>query len=159
MPNRFYVQSGNGGKACLSTYRKHSSKREKRLVYVACFSKNVCFVKMRKSNDKSLYFFAGDWSDENCVVPDNTTAKDVFGLQKCSATVTENCTNAENPSEQFWYNSVLNISLDGLGEPGDLGGFDYKLPLALMFSWLIVFLCLMKGVKSSGKVSSGKNCL
>ena len=67
--------------------------------------------------------------------------------------------NAENPSEQFWYNAVLNISLDGLGEPGDLGGFDYKLPLALMFSWLIVFLCLMKGVKSSGKVSSGKNCL
>merc|ERR1711963_1292493 len=96
--------------------------------------------------------YCGDWSDENCVVPDNTTAKDVFGLQKCSATVTENCTNAENPSEQFWYNAVLNISLDGLGEPGDLGGFDYKLPLALMFSWLIVFLCLMKGVKSSGKV-------
>ena len=56
MPNRFYVQSGNGGKACLSTYRKHSSKREKRLVYVACFSKNVCFVTIRKLNDKSLYF-------------------------------------------------------------------------------------------------------
>merc|ERR1711963_194671 len=74
--------------------------------------------------------YCGDWSDENCVVPDNTTAKDVFGLQKCSATVTENCTNAENPSEQFWYNAVLNISLDGLGEPGDLGGFDYKLPLS-----------------------------
>jgi hypothetical protein len=41
---------------------------------------------------------------------------------------------------------------DGLGEPGDLGGFNYYLPLALLLSWIVVFLCLMKGVKSSGKV-------
>ena len=56
MPNRFYVQSGNGGKACLSTYRKHSSKREKGLVYVACFSKHVCFVTNRKLNDNRIFF-------------------------------------------------------------------------------------------------------
>ena len=37
---------------------------------------------------------------------------------------------------------------------GDLGGFKYDLPLALLFALVIVFLCLMKGVKSSGKVSS-----
>jgi solute carrier family 6 amino acid transporter-like protein 5/7/9/14 len=36
--------------------------------------------------------------------------------------------------------------------PGELGGFDYKIPLALLLSWLVVFLCLCKGVKSSGKV-------
>lgn len=52
---------------------------------------------------------------------------------------------------QFWEKYVLNMT-DGLGEPGDLGGFNYYLPLALLLSWIVVFLCLMKGVKSSGKV-------
>ena len=42
---------------------------------------------------------------------------------------------------------------DGLGEVGDLGGFKYDLPLCLLLSWIIVFLCLIKGIKSSGKVS------
>ena len=42
----------------------------------------------------------------------------------------------------------------GLTEFGDLNGFKYDLPMALAFalSWVAVFLCLTKGVKSSGKV-------
>ena len=47
----------------------------------------------------------------------------------------------------------MNITKD-IGEPGDLGGFNYPIPLALLLSWIVVFLCLMKGVKSSGKVRS-----
>lgn len=108
-------------------------------------------------------YFTGEWSDENCRAPDNSTDnKDFFGLKKCDPfknenPVDDNCTFLQTSSEQYWYNSVLKINLSGIGEPGDLGGFDYPLPLALLFSWLVVFLCLMKGVKSSGKVSDGKN--
>ena len=43
LPNRFYVQAEMGEKLCLSTYRKHSSKWEKRLVYVV---HSFVFLKM-----------------------------------------------------------------------------------------------------------------
>ena len=80
------------------------------------------------------------------------------------------CTHQQVPAEQFWNRYILKLITKeqnserynetyeyGLPKPGDLGGFDYPIPLALMASWIVVFLCLMKGVKSSGKVSGGKN--
>jgi solute carrier family 6 amino acid transporter-like protein 5/7/9/14 len=61
----------------------------------------------------------------------------------------------QSSSEQFWERYVLRLD-NSLGGPqstfGDLGSWSYELPLALAFSWVVVFLCLMKGVKSSGKV-------
>ena len=105
----------------------------------------------------SLLFFTGNWTNEQCIVPTNETAAEFIGKTKCKLPDTPetnpNCTNLQSPSEQFWYRYVLKFKSDGLTEPGDLGGFDYPLPLALAMSWLVVFLCLMKGVKSSGKVS------
>ncbi|XP_043941296.1 sodium- and chloride-dependent glycine transporter 1 isoform X2 [Protopterus annectens] len=53
-----------------------------------------------------------------------------------------------SPSEEYWKYKVLNVS-------NDIGNFgEVRLPLlgCLATSWLIVFLCLIKGVKSSGKV-------
>ena len=48
----------------------------------------------------------------------------------------------------FFSFSVLEIS-PGVGHPG---GIKWQLLLCLVLSWIIVFLCLCKGVKSSGKV-------
>ena len=110
-----------------------------------------------------LWFFTGNWTNEQCIVPTNETAAEFIGKTKCKLPETPetnpNCTNLQSPSEQFWYRYVLKFKSDGLTEPGDLGGFDYPLPLALAMSWLVVFLCLMKGVKSSGKVSGKKLCM
>ena len=39
-----------------------------------------------------------------------------------------------------------------LDKPGDIGNMNWQLTLCLLLSWIIVFFCLMKGVKSSGKV-------
>jgi len=77
-----------------------------------------------------------------------------ISLPRCypNENITVNCTTKESSTLQFWEIYVLNLTKPRLGEPGDLGGFDYKIPLALFFSWTVVFLCLMKGVKSSGKV-------
>jgi solute carrier family 6 amino acid transporter-like protein 5/7/9/14 len=76
-----------------------------------------------------------------------------------------NCTYKQVAAEQFWTKYILKLVTKeqnserynetyeyGMPKPGDLGGFDYPIPLALMASWIVVFLCLMKGVKSSGKV-------
>ena len=46
----------------------------------------------------------------------------------------------------------MRLDKSGLKEFGDIGEIQWDLTLCLLLSWLIVFLCLMKGVKSSGKV-------
>lgn len=45
---------------------------------------------------------------------------------------------------------VLRLS-GGLDEPGDI---SYELVLCLIATWIIVYFCMWKGVKSTGKVKS-----
>ena len=47
---------------------------------------------------------------------------------------------------------VLGLKEDGLTTFGDLGPIRWQLLLCFLLSWIIVFLCVMKGVKSAGKV-------
>ncbi|XP_061423807.1 sodium- and chloride-dependent glycine transporter 1 isoform X1 [Lethenteron reissneri] len=53
-----------------------------------------------------------------------------------------------SPSSEYWKYYVLRLS-DSIGEFGEV-----RLPLlgCLALSWVVVFLCLIKGIKSSGKV-------
>ncbi|XP_033119227.1 sodium- and chloride-dependent neutral and basic amino acid transporter B(0+)-like isoform X3 [Anneissia japonica] len=51
-------------------------------------------------------------------------------------------------SEEYYRNKVLRES-DGIGE---LGGVVWHLFGCLIGAWVIVFLCLVRGIKSSGKV-------
>jgi len=97
---------------------------------------------------------------EEMVSADNSTenlgnSTGFLGMKRCVdndyVTITENCTYKETPATQFWEKYVLQIT-PGMPDAGSVGGFSWELPLCLAFSWLVVFLCLMKGVKSSGKV-------
>jgi len=58
----------------------------------------------------------------------------------------------QTSEEQFWEKNVLDIRESGLGEFGDLGEIKMDLAFFLLLSWIVVFLCLSKGIKSSGKV-------
>ncbi|XP_076818625.1 sodium-dependent proline transporter-like [Clavelina lepadiformis] len=55
-----------------------------------------------------------------------------------------------SPSEEYWQNRVLRINNSaGMEDPGSV---LWDLCLCLLLAWIIVFACLIKGVKSSGKV-------
>jgi len=69
----------------------------------------------------------------------------------------------ESAAEQWWERGVLHIhrapttlNEDGtevaLEQFGNIGELRWDLALALAISWLVVFLCLSRGIKSSGKV-------
>ncbi|XP_034447727.1 sodium- and chloride-dependent creatine transporter 1 isoform X2 [Hippoglossus hippoglossus] len=53
-----------------------------------------------------------------------------------------------SPVIEFWERKVLRLS-DGLHEPGDI---SYEMVLCLIATWIIVYFCMWKGVKSTGKV-------
>ncbi|XP_036358020.1 sodium-dependent neutral amino acid transporter B(0)AT3-like isoform X2 [Octopus sinensis] len=55
--------------------------------------------------------------------------------------------NLAGPSAYFWYRSTLDVS-SSIEESGSL---QLHLELCLFFAWLIVFLCMIKGIQSSGK--------
>ena len=123
---------------------------------------------------------------EKCYSLDEEGRKERLELPSCTKEILDdkyysggqmeeicNCTYQQVAAQQFWTKYILKLVTKeqnserynetyeyGLPKPGDLGGFDYPIPLALCASWIVVFLCLMKGVKSSGKVSmtgGGKN--
>ncbi|CAC5383826.1 unnamed protein product [Mytilus coruscus] len=50
--------------------------------------------------------------------------------------------------EEFWRENVLQIS-SGIGE---LGSFNWKMMLCYLLVWLIVGMCVIRGVKSIGKI-------
>ncbi|KAK1161062.1 hypothetical protein AOXY_G19947 [Acipenser oxyrinchus oxyrinchus] len=61
-----------------------------------------------------------------------------------------NTTGTVSPSEEYWSRYVLHVQgSSGIGNPG---GVRWNLCLCLLLSWIIVYLCILKGVTSSGKV-------
>ncbi|ESO94021.1 hypothetical protein LOTGIDRAFT_104703, partial [Lottia gigantea] len=56
----------------------------------------------------------------------------------------------QTASEQYWTRSVLMLQeADGLEW---LGGVSLRNCLLLFFTWILIFACLIKGIKSTGKV-------
>lgn len=61
--------------------------------------------------------------------------------------VTE-CIKSSTPTNYFWNRVAINTS-DSIG---DFGGFTWHMTICLVFAWIMIYLCVMKGIKSSGKV-------
>ncbi|KAG9265694.1 sodium-dependent proline transporter [Astyanax mexicanus] len=68
-----------------------------------------------------------------------------------NAKLCRNNTNGTlSPSEFFWNERVLGVSHStGLSNPGPV---RWQLALCLLAAWVIIFLCMLKGIRSSGKV-------
>nr|DBA18558.1 TPA: hypothetical protein GDO54_016790 [Pyxicephalus adspersus] len=94
------------------------------------------------------------WNTKECT--------EVFLLDQCSNVTSANSTgtgtvyniscdallNKRSPVIEFWENKVLQLS-GGLDEPGQL---NWQMILCLLATWIIVYFCIWKGVKSTGKV-------
>ncbi|XP_038223563.1 sodium-dependent neutral amino acid transporter B(0)AT3 [Zerene cesonia] len=53
-----------------------------------------------------------------------------------------------SPTQYFWYRTTLQVSED-INYPET---FNYKIALALIIAWILVYMCMIKGIASSGKV-------
>ena len=104
-----------------------------------------------------------DWNTENCYLEDDNKTSTTKLLLNMTAMTNENnsmvaghivkelsnlTAKYKTPSEEFWENHVLKIT-DGID---NMGGIRWELLICLIVAWILVFLCLCKGVKSSGKV-------
>ena len=63
--------------------------------------------------------------------------------------VTEPECKIAGATSYYWYRKALNLS-PTIAEAGEV---QWHLALVLLLAWLAVFLCTMKGVKSTGKVN------
>ncbi|GFR99876.1 transporter [Elysia marginata] len=69
--------------------------------------------------------------------------KDYSGFDVCERQYT-------TPSEEYFERAVL--GLQNSSGFDDLGDFSVKLVCSLALSWLLIFACVLKGIKTSGKV-------
>ncbi|XP_067270430.1 sodium- and chloride-dependent creatine transporter 1 isoform X2 [Pseudorasbora parva] len=90
------------------------------------------------------------WNTENCIeifrhadCHNGTIGNSTFGNLTC-----EELANGRSPIIEFWENKVLNIS-DGLDQPGII---NWEMVLCLFAVWVMVYFCVWKGVKSTGKI-------
>ncbi|XP_045492639.1 sodium- and chloride-dependent glycine transporter 1-like isoform X2 [Colias croceus] len=102
-----------------------------------------------------------DWSTEFCYsyeAADECEANNgTYYLRQCfnqtqavlhNITALVNVTLRRPPAEEYFSNHVLGLS-SGIQQ---IGGIRWSLAACLFAAWVIVFLCLCKGVQSSGKV-------
>lgn len=89
------------------------------------------------------------WNSESCIEifrcdnNNNTFGNGTHGNMTC-----EELANGRSPIIEFWENKVLNIS-EGLDHPGSM---NWELMLCLVAVWVMVYFCVWKGVKSTGKI-------
>ncbi|XP_023931329.1 sodium- and chloride-dependent glycine transporter 1-like [Lingula anatina] len=90
------------------------------------------------------------WNTDACLVVGEGTQTNATNFT--SRTTLLNTTDtteviATSPSEEYFYRNVLEMT-DGIENSG---GLKWDLSLCLLLAWLIVFLVLIKGIKSLGK--------
>ncbi|KAK1117823.1 sodium- and chloride-dependent GABA transporter 1-like [Acipenser oxyrinchus oxyrinchus] len=73
--------------------------------------------------------------------------------ENCSSGFTGNATHLQSASQQFFDRRVLQMS-SGVDQPGQI---RWELLGLLILAWIIVYLCIFKGIKSTGKLPGAKD--
>ncbi|ELT99233.1 hypothetical protein CAPTEDRAFT_119450 [Capitella teleta] len=85
------------------------------------------------------------WNTYNCTKVRNSN---LTGINTTLVNGTEQPYKAIDPTTEYWENKVLAIS-DGIDQPGTI---KWDLMLCLLLAWSLVYFCIWKGIKASGKV-------
>ncbi|KAK6182350.1 hypothetical protein SNE40_010059 [Patella caerulea] len=110
---------------------------------------DTCFLHQKMANNVT-----GIGMNVTSSLTDNASNVTAYTLEgaEYSLITGVNYTNSSNrvytASEEFWNYNVLRIS-SGLDE---FGSVQWHLAVALLAGWIIIFLCIVKSVKSVGKV-------
>ncbi|GAB1608670.1 sodium- and chloride-dependent glycine transporter 2-like [Argonauta hians] len=97
------------------------------------------------------------WNTHSCYVPLATTNNSHFEVNSTTMDLMLNSTTFSNISsslglkssvEEFWERHVLNLT----PSINSIGNVQLHLLLSLFLIWLLTFLCLSRGIKTSGKV-------
>uniref|UniRef100_A0A915C8Z9 Transporter n=1 Tax=Parascaris univalens TaxID=6257 RepID=A0A915C8Z9_PARUN len=65
-----------------------------------------------------------------------------------NGTVVSECAASSSATSFFWNREAIDTS----ESIGDFEGFVYHITVSLIFAWFLIYLCVMRGIKSSGKV-------
>lgn len=84
------------------------------------------------------------WNTDKCVPVNQENVSEIFALNK-NLTSTEKYRTA---ADEFFHNQILQISSD----PSVVGDIVWPIFIINILSWIVLFLCVVKGVKSVGKV-------
>uniref|UniRef100_A0A3P8WU48 Transporter n=1 Tax=Cynoglossus semilaevis TaxID=244447 RepID=A0A3P8WU48_CYNSE len=119
--------------------------------YIVVLAWGVYYLCMSFSSPLPWSTCKNKWNTPSCIqsFPHEVCHNSSFA----NVTVTRNMTcaqlkNMRSPIIEYWENKVLDIS-SGLDQPGHL---KWELVLCLIFVWLIVYFCVWKGVKTTGKI-------
>lgn len=90
------------------------------------------------------------WNSARCTLPEeyqyiNWTYKVIDGMNLTKA-------DLKSPSDEYFYNQVLQMTPAEEGGIGNLGTVVLQLACCLFVCWVIVFFVLVKGISSLGKV-------
>ncbi|CAH8666172.1 unnamed protein product [Heterobilharzia americana] len=81
----------------------------------------------------------------NFSIPDNTTTNTATSS---SSQMSNRSVLAVDATTEYWENRVLRIS-DGIH---NLGTIQWDLALCLLLTWIVIYLCICKGIKTSAKI-------
>ncbi|XP_054758049.1 sodium- and chloride-dependent betaine transporter-like [Lytechinus pictus] len=89
-----------------------------------------------------------DTANDSTVMTPTAMSYDPTGTP--STNLTDTCNGTVSSTVEFWDRKILQIHLsDGIEH---LGGINWQLLLCMFFAWFLCYLCICKGVKTSGKV-------
>jgi len=83
------------------------------------------------------------WNTANCITPYEHFLSSQLNISNSSMLATK------SSADEFWELNVLRRT----GSFDEIGGIRWPLFICLAISWILVFFCIFKGIKWTGKVN------